>query len=241
MACASVLAAAAAAPAASAETATFKGTCSITGVAAFDPPLTGETKVMRYDFKSGAPAEGAADETKCSGTLNGKAVTDAPVVAAVAGEGELSCERGQSTTPGVGALTFPGGSVFAFTFEFTALLTEVDFTASFGGTPVAGHASFRDYAPPTTVFDCSPAGAGVKSLGFTATTAESATAIEGTRPDSGNDPAGGNPPAGSPPSGDGKPRKPTAAERRKACMKKARKIKNKKRKKKALKRCRRIK
>jgi hypothetical protein len=245
--CASMIVAAAAAPAANAEKATFKGTCGITGVAAFEPPLTSETKTMKYDFKSGAPADGAADATKCTGKLNGKSVTDVATTAVVAGEGGLSCAMGQSTTPGVGALTFPDGSTFAFTFEFTSILTEVDFTATFGGTKLAGHASFKDYAPPTTAFDCSPAGAGIKSLGFAATTEESSVPIEGTRPDSANDPPGGNPPAGNPPSGNppgGEPGgtdKPTAAERRKACMKKAKKKTNKKKRKKAVKRCKAIK
>jgi hypothetical protein len=233
-----VLAAGIAAPAAQAGTATFKGTCAITGVSTFDPPLTGTHQLIKYDFKSGAPAEGVADGTKCSGTLNGQAVSDVPVVASVAGQGDLSCSSGESTSPGSGAIVFPDGSTFPFAFTFTAIATEVDFKASYGnGAETTGHASFLHYAPPTSVFDCSPAGSGIKALGFDATTDESSTPIEGTKPDAGA--PGQQPSAGQQPtSGE---QKPSAAKRRKACMKKARKIKNKKRRAKAKRRCRRIK
>ena len=179
-----VFATAVAAPAASAEKATFSGTCAITGVSTFDPPLTGMNQTIKYDFKSGPPADGVEDGTVCSGTLNGKSVSDVPVKASVAGEGDLSCASGESTTPGSGALVFPDGSKFPFAFTFTAILTEVDFTATFqNGVETAGHASFMHYAPPTTVFDCSPAGSGIEALGFDATTDASATPVEGTKPD----------------------------------------------------------
>ena len=186
-----VFAAGVAAPTASAEKATFSGTCAITGVSTFDPPLTGTHQIIKYDFKSGPPAEGVADGTKCSGTLNGKSVSDVPVEASVAGEGDLSCSDGASTTPGSGAIVFPDGSKFPFAFTFSAILTEVDFTATFEqGGETTGHASFMHYAPPTTAVDCGPAGAGIKSLGFDATTDESATPVGGTKPDAGGEEPG---------------------------------------------------
>jgi hypothetical protein len=238
------MALAATAPAASAETATFSGTCALTGTSTFDPPLTGTHQMIKYDFKSGAPAEGEADGTKCSGTLNGKPVTDTPVKANVAGEGDLSCSSGESTAPGQGAIVFPDGSTFDFGFTFTAVATEVDFEAVFaGGTSTTGHASFLHYAPPTSGFDCSPAGGGIKALGFDATTDESSTPIQGTKPDAGAQPqpdSGPAPPSGESPQGT-EEQKPSAAKRRKACMKKASKIKNKKRRAKAKRRCKRIK
>ena len=234
-----VVAALAAAPAASAATATFSGTCAITGVSTFDPPLTGTEQIIKYDFKSGAPADGEADGTKCSGELNGKPVTDVPVQASVAGEGNLSCSHGESTTPGEGALVFPDGSTFTFGFTFTAVLTEVDFKATYGATETTGHASFLHYAPPTSGFDCSPAGSGIKALGFEATTDESSTPIQGTKPDSGSPQGGQQPTGGEQPSGT--EQKPTAKQRRAACIKKAKKKKNKKKRKKAIRRCRRIK
>jgi hypothetical protein len=226
-----VAVAAIAAPAAGAATASFSGSCTITGVSTFDPPLTGTSQIIRYDFKSGPPADGAADETKCSGTLNGAQVTDVPVKASVAGEGDLSCESGESTTPGKGTLAFPDGSTFPFDFTFTAVLTEVDFVATFpNGAQTTGHASFLEYAPPTSAFDCSPAGSGIEALGFGATTDESSAPAQGTRPDpqsQGDDGAGD--------------KGPTAAERRRACIRKAKKKfkNNKKKRKRAIRRCKR--
>lgn len=242
----SIVALGATAPAASAETATFSGTCAITGVSTFDPPLTGTHQTINYDFKSGPPADGAQDGTKCSGTLNGKSVTDVPVTAAVAGQGDLSCSSGESLAPGQGAIVFPDGSTFDFDFTFMAIATEVDFEAAFAnGTSTTGHASFAHYAPPTSVFDCSPAGSGIKALGFDASTDESSTPIQGTKPGSPQPDAGGQPDGGQPTGGENQAdtgeQKPSAAKRRKACMRKARKIKSKKRRARAKKRCRRIK
>lgn len=242
---ASIAALGAAAPVASAGTATFSGTCAITGVSTFNPPLTGTHQLINYDFRSGAPADGVEDATKCSGTLNGKSVSDVPVKANVAGEGDLSCSSGASTAPGKGAIVFPDGSVFDFGFTFTAIATEVDFEATFaGGTSTTGHASFLHYAPPTSAFDCSPAGQGIEALGFEATTDASSTPIEGTRPDPEPD-AGAGPDSGQAPSGDQNTgatdkKKKRAAKRRKACRKRARKIEHKQRRARAMRRCKRI-
>ena len=231
---------AAMAPGATAAPATFSGTCAITGVSTFDPPLTGSHAITKYDFKSGPPAEGGSDATKCTGTLNG-ASYDGPAVAKVAGEGDLSCSSGNSTTPGKGSLEFPDGSKFPFDFTFTAIATEVDFVATYGGTETTGHASFLKYAPPTSVFDCSPAGSGLSALGFEATTDEGSEPIKGTKPDSdsGGDGGGGggNTDSGQAPTG-GTQDADANAKKRKACLKKAKKIKNKKKRKKAQKRCR---
>ena len=227
---------AAAAPGAGAATATFSGACAITGVSTFDPPLTGSHQIIKYDFKSGPPADGAADGTKCSGTLNGKSITDMPVQASVAGEGDLSCANGASTTPGKGELVFPDGSTFPFDFTFTAVATEVDFEADFGGTKTPGHASFLHYAPPTSVFDCSPAGSGISALGFDATTEDAGVTVKGSKAD---EPSGG----GDAPSGGDGPTttgsEQTTAQKRRACIKKAKKKfkKNKKKRKRAIKRC----
>ena len=229
-----VLALGVAAPAASAGTATFSGSCAITGVSTFDPPLTGTHQIIKYDFKSGSPAEGDADGTRCSGTLNGKSVSDVPVKASVAGEGDLSCSSGESTTPGKGSIVFPDGSSFPFDFTFSAIATEVDFRAAFaGGGETTGHASFLHYAPPTALFDCSPAGAGLSSLGFDATTDESSMAVKGTTPE----PAAGESETTS--------AELTTAERRRIarryrrCVRRAKRIENTKRKRKAVSRCKR--
>lgn len=225
-----LLALAASAPAAGAATATFSGSCEFSGVSTFDPPLTGTPQIVKYAFTSGAPAEGVEDYTACSGTLNGEPVSSVPVVTTVAGEGDLACSDGYTTTPGQGKIEFPDGSTFPFKFEFSSVLSEVEFVSTFAnGAQVSGWASFLTYAPPTTAFDCSPAGGGIGALGFDAASDPYEGTIEGTRPD---------------PSADGddaaEAKKKRIKKRRRACMKKAAKVQNEKRRKAAKKRCRQI-
>jgi hypothetical protein len=220
-------------------------------VSTFSPNLKGMSQTINYDFRSGAPGRNVTtgnddpDATKCSGILNGKAVSGVPIKATVAGTGELSCAMGSGT--GKGALAFPDGSTFPFDFTFNAMLTEVDFTATFSnGAAATGHASFQKYAPPDTPIAC--AGDGIKSLGFDATTNQPNQAIVGTKPDP---PAAGRTPTNgsSAPTNRSTTNKLSKAAKRKACQKKAKKnakkIKNKKKQKKALKKalkkCKKIK
>jgi hypothetical protein len=153
---------------------TFKGDCSFTGIAKFDSPLTSTKAPNKYHFKSGAPGSnfpgGDKDASTCKGTLNGKSVDTPPgaLKAFVDGPGNLSCAQSESTAPGVGAIVFPTGETFPFTFTFTGTLTEVSFTATDGaGNANPGKASFAKWAPPTTPVDCGN-GTGVKQLGFDA-------------------------------------------------------------------------
>ena len=165
--CLAGLAALALASAASAATITFDGSCDVTGIAKFDHPLTGQPAANGYDFNS-------ASGTSCTGTVDGKQVTDAPAVVHVKGQGTLSCAV-SSAQAGVGTLTMTQGTAttaddvtVGFGLDIVGALTEVPLrvTGSQGGFG-AGEASFRDSAGPGTVSDCN--GAGVPQLGFTAT------------------------------------------------------------------------
>jgi hypothetical protein len=159
-----IVAAVAAAPA-SADT--FKGSCNVTGKATFGQPLKGTKAPNTYDFRSGPPADGRADETRCTGQLNGQSVTNKPAFATVAGAGNLSCAQSESTTDGSGYLQFPDtGSVFPFGFSFTGVLTEVDFKVKYGGQEASGHASFAEFAPPDAAIKCETTG--IPELGFRA-------------------------------------------------------------------------
>lgn len=239
---ASVVAAAVGAPAAGAATATFNGTCQISGVSTFDPPLRDAHQRVKYAFKSGPPAEGVADYTSCSGTLNGESISDTPVVASVAGEGNLSCSDGVSTTPGKGKIEFPDGSTFPFDFEFDAVLTEVEYVATFAnGVEATGWASFLAYAPLTAAFDCG--GDGLSELGFDAGTDAYEGTAEGTKADpaaADGGPGGADENATGTADEKAGAKKKRIKKRRRACMKKAAKVQNEKRRKAAKKRCRRI-
>jgi hypothetical protein len=269
-----------AATAAGASAPTFNGTCTITGISTFFDPssgqpaaLTGSPAHLGYNFKSGAPGQNNTtmqsdpDMTECQGTLNGKQVDlKAPnAAAAVKGVGELSCATGgdQSPTdpnndpPGSGYLQLTAGGVtyqFPFAFTFAAGGPEVSFTTdngSYGGGTQAGTASFAAYAPPTTPVDCSPAGSGVKQLGFSASDNGPPSApfvgkcVSGCPGGTGSGTTGTTTTitttattTTTAPSHPSKPRKPSAQAR---CLKKAKRIKSAKRRRAAVKRCARVK
>ena len=172
--CLAGLAALALASAASAATTSFAGSCTVTGIAKFDQPLNGPPSANRYTFDSGPPADGQADETSCSGTMDG-AQLSSPAKIHVAGPGDLSCAY-SSGTGAQGTVTLTRGTATTsddvtvpFTLDIQGVATEVSLTVhgqrSGGGT---GSASFRDYAAPTTPLDCAGNSGGVKQLGFSA-------------------------------------------------------------------------
>ena len=150
---------------------TYEGGCHVSGVAKFGSPLVAQQAPNTYDFMSGKPDAATADTTDCTGTLNGVAVTDAPAVVAVRGQGNLSCAQSQSTEPpGGGTLTFSdSGITLGFTLAFVAFGTEVALTVKGASAGEGrGRASFAAYTgnPAETVQKCETTG--IESLGFDA-------------------------------------------------------------------------
>ena len=149
-----LLALLAAGPAAAADN-SFSGSCKeIEGVAKFDTPLTNTASDNRYHFTGSG---------KCTGKLNGRDVTDAPIDAQVDGAFNGSCSSGKSTAPGPGYLKFTGGNtdaaddvIIRFTMEFTSTASEVDFTLKGEKSGDAtGHASFlTTRTPPDLAIKC---------------------------------------------------------------------------------------
>lgn len=164
------------APAASAED-SFGGSCAVSGSATFGTPLTFTQGPNTYEF-SGTGT--------CDGTLNGAALTDAPIEALVRGEGNLSCGSSESTKPGPGTFVFTKGTpakaddtTIPFTLEFTATGSEVDLTLkgerSGDGT---GHASFlTPEAPPDLLAKCLTSGN--EALPFDATAQTTSPFVSG--------------------------------------------------------------
>jgi hypothetical protein len=150
-----------------AQATTFSGTCDpIKGTAKFGSPLTSAQGPNTYDFKGTA---------KCTGKVDGKAVTDVPVTVAVAGPGNLSCSQGASTEDGDGTITIDAtGQKVRFKMAFTSVASEVDITIKNlkGVKSGTGHASFADKDHPDanlqTLQNCGPGGAGNSTLSFTA-------------------------------------------------------------------------
>jgi hypothetical protein len=98
----------------------FEGSCSLQGTVKFSPPATNTQQRLSVSYD----ATGT-----CSGTLNGRTVSNAPVRARhVARDVDGSCVHADTTRPGRGAITFPDGTTIAFTFEFHFVATNGVFT-----------------------------------------------------------------------------------------------------------------
>lgn len=139
----------------------FEGACAIRGDVTFAPYPTNVPAPSTYDY-TGAGT--------CTGTLDGRAVTDAPVTMAHAGPVDASCARAQTTAPGRGRLTFPGGRTIGYTLEFTSLTTEVD-GRIFGehGGSASGRGTFANdrSKPDEVVLKCAVGGLPGAPLDFT--------------------------------------------------------------------------
>jgi len=100
-------------------TSTFAGTCSVEGTVAFAPPATNAPQPLTYEYQG---------RGTCTGTLNGRSVSSAPVALRTSGRSEGGCQSAKTTEPGRGALSFDSGEAVAYTFDFTSTATEVQFT-----------------------------------------------------------------------------------------------------------------
>jgi hypothetical protein len=133
---------------------TFAGSCSTKGDVTFSPPATNDQAPTVYAYDAAGT---------CSGTLNGRELSDAPVALAQSGRADASCRQAMTFPPGNGTLTFPDGTALPYTIDFTAKGTEVDGTlygTRSGQAP--GHATFlTDRTSPQVVTDCGGDGASV--------------------------------------------------------------------------------
>ena len=141
----------------------FAGSCSLQGTVGFTPAVTDSAGPLAYSYD----ATGT-----CSGRLDGRAISGAPVKVHQAGRSYGSCPQAQSTEPGQGAIAFPGGETVRYTFDFTDLLTETSFTlyGERSGT-AAGDGSFlTQRTSPDVVAQCAGAGLEQIPLDLTVTT-----------------------------------------------------------------------
>jgi hypothetical protein len=131
----------------------FAGSCSFQGQVKFDPPATNTQTALHSSYD----ASGA-----CSGTLDGRSVSNAPVKMTQSGPAYASCIRAQTTAPWVGGLTFADGTRIAYTLDFTSVSTELTGTLYGDRSGFAdGRASFATQrTPPDLPVQCG--GTGVK-------------------------------------------------------------------------------
>ena len=130
----------------------FAGSCSVQGTDTFTPPATNTQRplIVEYD------ASGT-----CSGTLNGRKVTNAPVKLHSVARSNVSCPYAQTMEPGKGSFTFADGTSIRYTFEFTSVGTEVDLPMRGQRSGSAsGHATFATQrTQPDVVLQCAGEGA----------------------------------------------------------------------------------
>jgi hypothetical protein len=141
----------------------FAGSCSLQGTSTQDPPLTNTQQRVSF----------SADFTgTCSGTLDGRNVSNAPVTAHNSGQADASCLQAHTIEPGQGAIRFADGTTIRYTFEFTFVFTEGDVTFHGRRSGLAhGHLSFlTDRTPPDTASKCAGEGIAEAPLDATLTT-----------------------------------------------------------------------
>jgi hypothetical protein len=134
----------------------FAGNCTFQGTVGFSPPATNTQQTLStwYD------ATGS-----CSGQLNGKQISDAPVTMSGRVDNvDGSCIHAQTTEPGRGAITFADGTSIKFTFEFTYVLTEGTWTieGERSGSAIAKATFLTDRTSPDVSDQC--AGEGVREI-----------------------------------------------------------------------------
>jgi hypothetical protein len=185
------------APAARADS--FAGSCSLHGPVTFTPPVTNTAGSLFYEYNGTGT---------CSGTLDGRAVSNAAVSLHHSGPSEGSCIRAQTPAPGHGTIAFATGEVIAYTLDFATVGTEVDFTFNGQRSGTArGLGNFiTQSTPPDTAAKC--AGAGVDELPMDLTLNTDSPLVSDRADDGG--PAPPPPAAGSAPGGPGAPGRPGA-------------------------------
>ena len=141
----------------------FAGSCSVQGTDTFTPPATNTQRplIVEYD------ASGT-----CSGTLDGREVSNAPVKLHSVARSNGSCPYAQTMEPGQGTITFADGTAIRYTFEFTSVGTEVDLTMHGERSGSArAHATFlTQRTPPDVTAKCAGDGAAEVPMDLTLTT-----------------------------------------------------------------------
>jgi hypothetical protein len=127
---------------------TMEGTCTLSGQFKFDEPLGNTPRETGFrDRASGT----------CTGTLNGVAQQNVPVVLRARGSGTLSCLAAHTTSSGTATFTPPSGEDVKIHFWTDASGALTQFAARFGGT-VSGegiaYVNFLPYADESALAAC---------------------------------------------------------------------------------------
>ena len=150
-------------PASAPGSTSFAGSCSMQGTVTFDPPATNTAQPLSYTYSS---------KGTCSGTLDGRQLSNAPAMYQQSGSSYASCSHAQTTAPGQGALRFTPDQVIAVTEDFTSEGTEVNETIYGDRSGMApAHGTFlTPRTSPAVVADCAGPGARVVPMDLTLAT-----------------------------------------------------------------------
>jgi hypothetical protein len=141
----------------------FSGSCEFRGAAHFRPPATNEQQ--RLDVRYRGPGS-------CTGTLNGRAVSSAPVRFYAALKADGSCLRAKTIAPGSGRIAFGDGTTIRVSEEFDFVGTEGSITwKGRRSGSASGHGTFvTDRTPPDISVQCATDGAKTAPLDIAMTT-----------------------------------------------------------------------
>ena len=151
---AAVLVAAAGSGSASEGTDSFSGSCMTQGTVAFSPPVVSSPQQLITVVYT---ATGT-----CSGTLDGKSISNMPIKLQHSGQADASCMHAQTTGPGSGNIYFDNGVTIPYKFEFNNAATEIVFTYTGQQSGSAhGHGSFATQrtSAPDVFAQCNGKGA----------------------------------------------------------------------------------
>ena len=141
----------------------FAGSCSLEGTDTFTPPATNTMQhlTVRYDARG-----------TCTGTLNGRKVSNAPVEMHNFSHSYGSCPNAHTTGPGPGTIRFADGTTIRYSVEFTSVGTEVDLTMHGQRSGSAhAHATFlTQRTPPDVTLKCAGEGAAKVPMDLSLTT-----------------------------------------------------------------------
>jgi hypothetical protein len=132
----------------------FAGSCSFQGTVEFTPPATNTQQPLFFTYRANGT---------CSGTVDGRSVSNAPVKLFHSGHSDGSCLHANTTSPGQGEFTFAGGPTIPYTFEFQFIGTEgsFNFQGQRSGSATGTGSFLTQRTSPTSALQCG--GAGIKT------------------------------------------------------------------------------
>jgi hypothetical protein len=141
----------------------FSGSCALRGTAHFKPPATNQQQ--RLDVRYAGPAT-------CTGSLNGRAISDAHARVAAAAVADGSCVRAKTLQPGSFRLEFADGTTVRGSYEFDFVGTDGSVTVNGRRSGRAsGHGSFaNDRTSPDAPVQCATDGLRSAPLDISLTT-----------------------------------------------------------------------